>query len=245
MRSYSHWENHLKFTKSKNTAKVYISDIQGIDRFLIKNGVSGLMDEFLTSDDILTYFTNIENDKSASTFNRKISSIQGFLDFYGKGGLMPTIGRKATNVSRATGQKVNHTQVAFFNDLKAPKIANEHQASLWSRDKLLLLMSWLTDIQVDDLLKLKIQDIMEGNKAISVDGEVIFLPLIIQIALVEWLGFRAKNAPTNVDHLFISPLTNNAMTKVGLHLRLSKHAKRLNLPANRIKNRVTTATVYK
>ena len=79
MRSYSHWENHLKSTKSKNTAKVYISDIQGIDRFLIKNGVSGLMDEFLTSDDILTYFTNIENDKSASTFNRKISSVSRFL----------------------------------------------------------------------------------------------------------------------------------------------------------------------
>jgi len=245
MRHYRDWENHIKTTKSKNTAKVYFSDILGIDHYLAKKGVTGLLDNFLTPDDISCYFSNLEKEKSASTYNRKISSIQGFLEFYGRGDLMPPMDRKITKINSPMNQNAETTQNAIFNNLQAPPITNERQASLWSRDKLLLLMLWLTDIQVEDLLKLKTQDIMEGNKALSINGDVILLPLVIQISLADWLGYRAKTAPMTLDQLFISPMTNNAMTKVGLHLRLNKHAKRLKLPTNRIKNRVATATVYR
>lgn len=155
---------------------------------------------------------------------------------------MPPMDRKITKTTKANPL---NSEISIFNNLQAPSIKNERQASLWSRDKLLLLMLWLTDIQVEDLLKLKTQDIMDGNKALSINGEVILLPLVIQISLAEWLGYRAKIAPMTVDQLFISLMTNNAMTKIGLHLRLNKHAKRLNLPTNRIKNRVTAATVYR
>lgn len=85
MRHYRDWENHIKTTKSKNTAKVYFSDILGIDLYLAKKGVTGLLDDFLTPDDISSYFSNLEKEKSASTYNRKLSSIQGFFEFYRRG----------------------------------------------------------------------------------------------------------------------------------------------------------------
>jgi integrase/recombinase XerC len=153
---------------SPHTVRAYTDDINAFCEFLKAQDDSVLLS--VTANDIRSWVVCLaENDLSARSYKRKLSSIKAFYKFLLREGLINQVPTEALMVPKhqnplpefySPGETVN-----LFENIIFP------EGYVGERDKLILMLFYLTGIRLSELVNLKLQDVDFSLQHIKVTGK--------------------------------------------------------------------------
>ncbi len=186
---------------SENTISSYLNDLKDFADFF--------SNKLLNEQNLLKYRDSLVNKHyTASTFNRKLSSIRAFLKFLNKSGL------SEIDYSLLKNKR---------NKRKTPNYISKdviYKAMTKDRDGLIIRMMYATGLRISELVNLKISDILFDSGFVRIKGKgnkERFIPIDKKSleAIKEYVKTRSYNYK---GYLFLSnrkkPFTRQGMWKV-------------------------------
>lgn len=215
---------YLKDEKNKapNTIVAYGRDIRAFDRFLKSREVGFLLD--CRENDAVAYVMDLDKKKkSASTINRKISSLRLYYDFYKERGEIDINPFDDIKTAKPETREIEFLTVDEIEKL----IDLPDDSHKGYRDKALLEFMYGTGARVTEVVRLRFSDInFKMNFVMCSDGteekRIIPMGKYCKKALIEYID-KAYNAIKGDiklpdDYVFInfrgSPLTRQGIWKI-------------------------------
>ena len=208
--------------KAPNTIVAYGRDIRAFDRYLRSRDVESLLD--CRENDAVSYVMDLgKKKKSASTINRKISSLRLYFDFYKDRGEIDVNPFDDIKTAKPETREIEFLTVEEIEQLLSLP-DNSHKGY---RDRALLEFMYGTGARVTEVVKLRFSDInFKMNFVMTSDGteekRIIPLGKYCKKALIEYIdnAYNAVKGDVRLpdDYVFInfrgSPLTRQGIWKI-------------------------------
>lgn len=159
--------NYLKNDKkaAANTIEAYKRDIHDFKKYMMEHNNPDITQTVST--DITGYMLMLKSKgKSASTINRKLSSVRAFYAFLSEQGRVSTNPAAGLTVPRSRERNIEYLSIEEIEKLLAVQIKTPADA----RDKAILEIMYATGMRVNELIQAKVCDVNTVLGFISFDG---------------------------------------------------------------------------
>ena len=230
---YSLISNYLDFSEnikglSKNTTNSYQRDLHKFSKFLKASGVSGF--DSLTEEMCSAWIADLfQNNVTARSIQRHISSAKGFFNYLKKSGLVTNSPFELINSPKSPSHLPNvlsPEQVSQLLNFK-PKNAQE------KRDLAIIELIYSSGLRVSETVNADLSDFEDGKDFLRVLGKGSKTRLVpvgryAKNAIEDWMIERDKLS-TKDDSLFVN-LRGNRITTRSVQERLKNIAIMQGLP---------------
>jgi len=216
MNIFDAFANYLKFEKnySSHTIKAYISDLQQCNAFIVLQNKDLFSAE--TSDLRAWIISLLEDNVSASSIHRKISSLKTFYHFLQREKLVSKNPTRKLILPKTKKRLPVFVEEKNMLELFSHLTFDDNFSG--KRDKLVLSLLYATGIRLSELIGLKINDIDFSQKTIKVLGKrrkerIIPFGTILEQDLKSYLFSRNENE-LNSPYLIITEKNKPAYPKL-------------------------------
>ena len=201
----AHLESELRY--SAHTVRAYSRDLQDFKEYI------GGVEESLTLTQVDTDLVRgwaamlIDNGKSASTVNRKLSALRTFYDFMRSEGNVPE-----NPVFDFKGPKRRMMLPTFLKEEEINAVIDDGGFSddfSGVRNRAVIICFYETGIRLSELVGLNVSDIDFGKGTLKVFGKrgrERIVPLVgeLQLVLADYINIRSTVVPMKENALFVS-----------------------------------------
>lgn len=204
---------HIKAERrySLHTVRAYERDLRDFEVFV--TGLEESLTLLQVDTDIVRAWAAalIDEGKTASSVNRKLSALRTFYDF------MRSEGNIAANpLFELKGPKSKKILPTFLREEEMNKVIDDVQASddfVSLRDRAIILCFYETGIRLSELVGLDVADVNVSNKSLKVFGKRSrerIIPLVNELfgILGDYINIRSSLVPGSQSALFVTPQGN-------------------------------------
>ena len=230
---YSLISNYLDFSEnikglSKNTTNSYQRDLHKFSKFLKASGVSGF--DSLTEEMCSAWIADLfQNNVSARSIQRHISSAKGFFNYLKKSGLVTNSPFELINSPKSPSHLPNVLSPEEVSQLLNFKPKNAQE----KRDLAIIELIYSSGLRVSETVNADLSDFEDGKDFLRVLGKGSKTRLVpvgryAKNAIEDWMIERDKLS-TKDDSLFVN-LRGNRITTRSVQERLKNIAIMQGLP---------------